>query len=371
MPSWALNSRIALVISPTNAHVHSTSFCVFVLSTYTRSLQDGLGTINTERVRFQRACEDIELHHQDELQELKQHLAMALTSFQELQRASEHRESEMREALKGATNRSQKFEDEKDALLASMNDQKMNGAAATKEAEMLKEAIAKLQGEHEKKTAEYEDARKRFSQVKEALTVERNLRARAEIKEEQMRQEIIATTGQMHAMRDKFTTDIQDEKEVVDNRTEELDLKVRAFRCAWVLVCVCWFCTVDGLHVSSTCSGMLASVFLYGLMDSTTCRLLRILDASPVYFLQQSHSHSLFLFSATLSLQVKKLSEELEATKAELSEKTTNFTVVQGEVDGLKSALAGASAKASELSSLAEKAGQARMQMTTERLGKI
>jgi len=106
-------------------------------------------------------------------------------------------------------------------------------------------------------------------------------------------------------------------------------------------------------------------------MDSTTCRLLRILDASPVYFLQQSHSHSLFLFSATLSLQVKKLSEELEATKAELSEKTTNFTVVQGEVDGLKSALAGASAKASELSSLAEKAGQARMQMTTERLGKI
>ena len=37
-----------------------------------RSLQDGLGTINTERVRFQRACEDIELHHQDELQELKQ-----------------------------------------------------------------------------------------------------------------------------------------------------------------------------------------------------------------------------------------------------------------------------------------------------------
>lgn len=191
-----------------------------------RSLQDGLGTINTERVRFQRACEDIELHHQDELQELKQHLAMALTSFQELQRASEHRESEMREALKGATNRSQKFEDEKDALLASMNDQRMNGAAAAKEAEMLKEAIAKLQGEHEKKIAEYEDARKRFSQVKEALTVERNLRARAEIKEEQMRQEIIATTGQMHAMRDKFTTDIQDEKEVVDNRTEELDQKV-------------------------------------------------------------------------------------------------------------------------------------------------
>jgi len=245
-----------------------------------RSLQDGLGTINTERVRFQRACEDIELHHQDELQELKQHLAMALTSFQELQRASEHRESEMREALKGATNRSQKFEDEKDALLASMNDQRMNGAASAKEAEMLNDAIAKLQGEYEKKTAEYEDARKRFSQVKEALTVERNLRARAEIKEEQMRQEIIATTGQMHAMRDKFTTDIQDEKEVVDNRTEELDVKV------------------------------------------------------------------------------KQLSEELEVATTDLSEKITKLTVVQGEVDGLKSALAGASAKASELSSLAEKAGQ-------------
>lgn len=66
-------------------------------------------------------------------------------------------------------------------------------------------------------------------------------------------------------------------------------------------------------------------------------------------------SLSFYLYS-----QVKQLSEELEATKAELSEKTTKFTVVQGEVDGLKSALAGASAKASELSSLAEKAGQVR-----------
>ena len=191
-----------------------------------RALQDALGTINAERVRFQRACEDVESHHQDELQELKQHLAMALTSFQasnvqyaartkqqatrntpctptstrthplaraatryplltpsqrprmatfmhtprstkhlslahpalypntphahahalpsppltpsplprpplghqqELQRASEHRESEMREALRGAVERSSKFENEKAALLESMSDQKYVG----------------------------------------------------------------------------------------------------------------------------------------------------------------------------------------------------------------------------------------------------
>ena len=244
-----------------------------------RSLQDGLGTINTERVRFQRACEDIELHHQDELQELKQHLAMALTSFQELQRASEHRESEMREALKGANNRSEKFESEKEALLASMNDQRMNGAAAAKEAEMLKEAINKLQAEYDKKNAEYEDARKRFSQVKEALTVERNLRARAEIKEEQMRQEIIATTGQMHAMRDKFVGDIEVNHKEVEDKTGELTEKI------------------EGLEA------------------------------------------------------------ELRQTKEELSGKTGELTVLQGEVGGLKSALAGASKKASELSELATKAG--------------
>lgn len=89
---------------------------------------------------------------------------MALTSFQELQRASEHRESEvpprtnfitidrnsplpldpitttfffvvqqMREALKGANHRSEKFEAEKEALINSMNDQRVNGASATKE----------------------------------------------------------------------------------------------------------------------------------------------------------------------------------------------------------------------------------------------
>mmetsp|Transcript_71066 Transcript_71066/g.160805 ORF Transcript_71066/g.160805 Transcript_71066/m.160805 type:complete len:1051 (+) Transcript_71066:1-3153(+) len=191
-----------------------------------RMLQDGLGTMNTERVKFQRACEDIELHHQDELQELKQHLAMALTSFQELQRASEHRESEMREAVKGANTRSDKFEGEKEALMSSMNDSRVAGAGALKEAEMLKESIERLNADIEKKTAEYEDARKRFSQVKEALTVERNLRARAEIKEEQMRQEIIATTGQMHAMRDKFVGDIEVDTKAVEERSAELNGKI-------------------------------------------------------------------------------------------------------------------------------------------------
>lgn len=192
-----------------------------------RSLQEGLGTINSERVRFQRACEDIELHHQDELQELKQHLAMALQSFQELQRASEHRESEMREALKGAMERSTKFESEKSALMDTMNDQRMNAAASEKEVEMLKEAMTKQAQDLEKKTAECEDARKRFSQVKEALTVERNLRARAEIKEEQMRQETIALTGQMHAVRDKFQNEIHTNTKEVEDRTAELEEKIK------------------------------------------------------------------------------------------------------------------------------------------------
>lgn len=188
-----------------------------------RSLQDGLGTINSERVRFQRACEDIELHHQDELQELKQHLAMALQSFQELQRASEHRESEMREALKGAMERSQKFEDEKQSLMESMNDQRVNAAASEKEVEMLNDAMKKQAQELEKKTAECEDTRKRFSQVKEALTVERNLRARAEIKEEQMRQETIALTGQMHAVRDKLQKENTVNSQELNDRTADLE----------------------------------------------------------------------------------------------------------------------------------------------------
>ena len=111
----------------------------------------------------------------------------------------------MREALRGAVERSSKFENEKAALLESMSDQKSNAAVALKEVEMLREAVQKQQGEISSKTQEFEDARKRFSQVKEALTVERNLRARAEIKEEQMRQETIAITGQMHAIRNKMT----------------------------------------------------------------------------------------------------------------------------------------------------------------------
>ena len=43
----------------------------------------------------------------------------------------------MREALKGANHRSEKFEAEKEALVNSMNDQRVNGAASAKEATPL------------------------------------------------------------------------------------------------------------------------------------------------------------------------------------------------------------------------------------------
>mmetsp|Transcript_51999 Transcript_51999/g.104299 ORF Transcript_51999/g.104299 Transcript_51999/m.104299 type:complete len:1014 (-) Transcript_51999:129-3170(-) len=193
-----------------------------------KSLQDGLGTLNGERFRFQRACEDIELHHQDELKELKQHLSMALTSFQELQRASESREGEMREALKGANSRSSMFEQEKSALMESMNNERVNGAVAAKEAEMLAESVTKLTSDLEKKTAEYEDARKRFAQVKDALTVERNLRARAEIQEEKMRQAIIEATGKMHSMKDTFVAGDNTRNKQVEALTVELQGKIDA-----------------------------------------------------------------------------------------------------------------------------------------------
>jgi kinesin family protein C1 len=144
---------------------------------------------------------------------------------------------------------------------------------------MLKEAITKQEAELEKRTAEYEDARKRFSQVKEALTVERNLRARAEIKEEQMRQEIIATTGQMTAMRDNFKTRIETQTVTVQQDTSEYTNKIA----------------------------------------------------------------------------------ELEKVKAANDEVVLGhesaITALQGELNGLKQALSGASAKASELAKLAEKAG--------------
>ena len=79
---------------------------------------------------------------------------MALTSFQELQRASEHRESEMREALKGANSRSNKFEQEKEELLKTMNDQRINSASSAKEVEMLKKSGGKQLVEELKKCPE-------------------------------------------------------------------------------------------------------------------------------------------------------------------------------------------------------------------------
>ena len=62
--------------------------------------------------------------------------------------------------------------------------------------------------------------------MKEALTVERNLRARAEIKEEQMRQEIIATTGQMHSMKDNFVKVDGSRNKEVEEKTKQLQAKL-------------------------------------------------------------------------------------------------------------------------------------------------
>jgi len=158
---------------------------------------------------------------------VKLYIYKLVQSFQELQRASEHRESEMREALKGAMERSQKFEDEKAALMETMNDQRLTAATSEKEVEMLRESMKKQTQELEKKTAEAEDTRKRFAQVKEALTVERNLRARAEIKEEQMRQETIALTGQMHAVRNKLQDQIQDNSQELKERADALEATIK------------------------------------------------------------------------------------------------------------------------------------------------
>ena len=42
-----------------------------------------------------------------------------------------------------------------------------------------------------------------------------------------MRQEIIATTGQMHAMRDNFVTKIDDTSKEVEDHTEELTARIK------------------------------------------------------------------------------------------------------------------------------------------------
>jgi hypothetical protein len=74
------------------------------------ALQESLAKLNEESLRFQNAVEDVEGGQSQELIELKQHLAMALTSFQELQRTADDREDEMKEALKSAVVRGAKYE---------------------------------------------------------------------------------------------------------------------------------------------------------------------------------------------------------------------------------------------------------------------
>merc|ERR1711988_1377059 len=59
-----------------------------------------------------------------------------------------------------------------------------------------------------------------------------------------------------------------------------------------------------------------------------------------------------------LTARIKELEEKIELQSTDLSSKTGEITVLQGELEGLKKALDGASSKAKELSSLAEKAGQ-------------
>ena len=126
-------------------------------------MQSSLARLNEESLRFQAACEEIEAHQIGELTELKGHLAMALSSFQQLTAASEQRESKMKLAMRDTVERSVMVETEREAMKDKMHEELGESAEALAELKHLKDGVEKCNSGIAEATAEKEQATNRLS----------------------------------------------------------------------------------------------------------------------------------------------------------------------------------------------------------------
>jgi len=157
------------------------------------------------------------------MDEKSKELTMALTSFMDTQRKNDARESELKESLKESQEKVVILENEIQLKQKDMTTLKFDLTTITTELDMIKAASKTEKESLQLKEKEIGTLKEEVNHLALQLKVEKELRTRAEIKEEEEKNERIAANSQLLAMQKSHV----DEVEIWRNKVDALDEEMK------------------------------------------------------------------------------------------------------------------------------------------------
>jgi len=149
---------------------------------------------------------------QTTVEEKNKELSMALKSFADMQRSAQEREGELRQAGKDGEERVLRAEAKAAELEGEVGRLRTEVAASAGEAAALKVELAAKREELKAQASADQEARAALQEVRASLAVEKELRARAEGKEAEERQERVAANAQLLAMQQAHAVEMEGQR---------------------------------------------------------------------------------------------------------------------------------------------------------------
>jgi len=146
------------------------------------------------------------------VEEKNKELSMALKYFADMQRSAQEREGELRQAGKDGEERVLRAEAKAAELEGEVGRLRTEVAASAGEAAALKVELAAKREELKTQASADLEARAALQEVRASLAVEKELRARAEGKEAEERQERVAANAQLLAMQQAHAVEMEGQR---------------------------------------------------------------------------------------------------------------------------------------------------------------
>jgi len=146
------------------------------------------------------------------VEEKNKELSMALKSFADMQRSAQEREGELRQAGRDGEERVLRAEAKAAELEGEVGRLRTEIAASAGEAAALKIELSAKREELKAQASADQEARAALQEVRASLAVEKELRARAEGKEAEERQERVAANAQLLAMQQAHASEMEGQR---------------------------------------------------------------------------------------------------------------------------------------------------------------
>ncbi len=162
------------------------------------------------------------------MEEKDKELSMALKSFADMQRSAQEREGELRQASKDGEERVARAEARATELEAEVGRLRTDVAASAGETAALKVELTAKREELKAQVSADQETRAALQESRASLAVEKELRARAEGKEAEERQERVAANAQLLAMQQAHAVEMEGQRAEKTKALQDWEHKVHA-----------------------------------------------------------------------------------------------------------------------------------------------